>query len=362
MIMILYLEMGGGSRRGGEIYHHRLFQFLKQKFGETGVVGREPFPSKLTGALSHLLYNRRRVKEVRPRLVVVDIGTATRSLAAIMKARRLGAEILLVVQGERRLVLREPSLRLHIVKRCERYLLRHARIVMVNSSNTGALAESRGAQADKIVVARPGLECRRLPSRPSCPSEPPLKLLYVGAYSRVKGLLPLIEAMALLKDTQIELDVVGEKTRESDYWIRIQQVIESHRLSGRVRFHPFQDRKSMDGFYRRSHVLVAPSLFEGYGMVVAEAFCYGLPVIASEVGALPELVVHEQNGLLVPPADPAGLASSIRRLAEDKALRAKMSETNFERAGSLPDWADFETTLEQNLVPLIEPILTGPRS
>ena len=116
----------------------------------------------------------------------------------------------------------------------------------------------------------------------------------------------------------------------------------------------------MDEFYRRAHVLEAPSRFEGYGMVVAEAFCYGLPVIASEVGALPELVVHEQNGLLVPPANPVVLAGSIRRLAEDRSLRARMSETNFERAKSLPDWTDFEATLERNLVPLIEPILTSP--
>ena len=358
--MILYLELGASNRRGGEIYHHHLFQFLRQRFGETKVVGREPFPDKLKGPLSQLLYNRRRVKQVRPRLAVVDIGTATRSLAAIMKARRLGAEILVVVQGERRQVLKNPSLRLHIVNRCERYLLRHAGIVMVNSNSTGALAESRGARADRIVVAPPGLECEKLSSCPPRPSEPPLKLLFVGACSRVKGLVHLIEAVALLTDTHIELDVVGEKTREADYWMRIQQIVETQGLSDRVRFHPFQDRKSMDEFYRRAHVLVAPSRFEGYGMVVAEAFCYGLPVIASEVGALPELVVHEQNGLLVPPANPVVLAGSIRRLAEDRSLRARMSETNFERAKSLPDWTDFEATLERNLVPLIEPILTSP--
>ena len=56
-----------------------------------------------------------------------------------------------------------------------------------------------------------------------------------------------------------------------------------------------------------------------------EAFSVGTPVVATAVGGVPEVVVDDENGLLVPPADPAALAAAIRRLAGDPALRARLS-------------------------------------
>ncbi len=71
-------------------------------------------------------------------------------------------------------------------------------------------------------------------------------------------------------------------------------------------------------------VLCLPSISEGMGLVLLEAMFFGKPVVASSVGGVPELVRHEENGLLVPPGDPILMAASISRLLDDKALAARL--------------------------------------
>jgi glycosyltransferase involved in cell wall biosynthesis len=66
------------------------------------------------------------------------------------------------------------------------------------------------------------------------------------------------------------------------------------------------------------------SVSEGLGRVVLEAMARGVPVVATAVGGIPDLVRHEETGLLVPPRDPVALATSIRRLMQDGALRRKL--------------------------------------
>lgn len=71
-------------------------------------------------------------------------------------------------------------------------------------------------------------------------------------------------------------------------------------------------------------LFLMPSLWEGFGLVALEAMGKRLPVIASDISALPEVVVHQETGLLVPPKDPLALADAIRSLATDRSLRAHM--------------------------------------
>ena len=71
-------------------------------------------------------------------------------------------------------------------------------------------------------------------------------------------------------------------------------------------------------------VLLVPSLWEGFGLVVLEAMARRVPVIASRVSALPEVLVHGETGLLIEPRDVDGLAQAIARLLSDRALRKYM--------------------------------------
>jgi glycosyltransferase involved in cell wall biosynthesis len=73
-------------------------------------------------------------------------------------------------------------------------------------------------------------------------------------------------------------------------------------------------------------IFVLPSLNEGMGKVLVEAMALGKPIVASDVGGIPDLVIHNHNGLLVPPADVEGLVNSINELLHDPIKRKEMGD------------------------------------
>ena len=95
--------------------------------------------------------------------------------------------------------------------------------------------------------------------------------------------------------------------------------------------------------YGAADLLVLPSRTETYGMVVTEALARGLPVVAADVGGVPEALGHgaggTRPGLLVPPGDPAALAAALRAWLVDAGLRARLRRAARERRASLPAWS-----------------------
>lgn len=93
-----------------------------------------------------------------------------------------------------------------------------------------------------------------------------------------------------------------------------------------IRFLGSLNRDAMRAFYRAGDIFVCPSTWdEPFGLVNAEAMAAGLPVIASDAGGIPEIVQHEQNGLLTPKDDPDALASAILQLVDDAGVRQRMA-------------------------------------
>jgi glycosyltransferase involved in cell wall biosynthesis len=89
--------------------------------------------------------------------------------------------------------------------------------------------------------------------------------------------------------------------------------------------------RDMPALYRQHDILLFPTVREGFGLVAAEAMACGLPVVATDCAALPELVSDGVGGYLCPLGDSTGFSSRINRLAEDPALRARMGEYNRQR-------------------------------
>jgi glycosyltransferase involved in cell wall biosynthesis len=82
-------------------------------------------------------------------------------------------------------------------------------------------------------------------------------------------------------------------------------------------------------------IYVQPSLAEGLGTSVLDAMAHALPVVASRVGGLPEAVVHDETGLLVPPDDPSALAAAILELLHDPARARAMGQAGRQRVEEL---------------------------
>ncbi|MBA2691528.1 MAG: glycosyltransferase family 4 protein [Rubrobacter sp.] len=163
-----------------------------------------------------------------------------------------------------------------------------------------------------------------------------LRALCVAQWIERKGVLDLVEAWRMVDAPNASLELVGETDADPEYHSRVMEAIgedPSIIVSGKL------DDGSLAVAYANSDFFVLPSRFEGYGIVYAEALSFGLPIVACDVGPVPELVGGEA-GVFVSPRDEAGLSREIGNLLSDGGLRDRMSEAAIRRAGELPRWED----------------------
>jgi glycosyltransferase involved in cell wall biosynthesis len=152
-----------------------------------------------------------------------------------------------------------------------------------------------------------------------------------------KGHGVLVEALAQIRDLDWSLLAIGSVERDPATVQEIRRRISVAGLEERITLAGEKLPEAVGDAYRAADLFVLPSFYEGYGMVYAEAMAYGLPVIATTAGAIPETVPPEA-ALLVPPGDPLRLADALRWLISDRVLAARLS-AGAQAAGSrLPDW------------------------
>ncbi len=193
-------------------------------------------------------------------------------------------------------------------------------VAVSNEVRTSTLHNTR-IPPERVVMIRNGVDLRRLPAATAAPADV-LRVCAIGNLYRRKGYPFLLEALAIVRDQaiQMELDAYGDGPERGAL------VAMAHRLrvADSVRFHGLQpNASSLLGDY---HAFVLPSLVEGLPVALIEAMGAGLPVVATCVGGIPELVDDGVNGLLVAAADARGLASALAGLARDGALRARLGD------------------------------------
>ena len=165
------------------------------------------------------------------------------------------------------------------------------------------------------------------------------RLLCVAAVSHHKGHDLLVPALASLGSPQWRLSCVGTVTRSPDYVARLRRGLWAHGLHDRVAFTGPLHGRQLHAAYAGADLLVLPSRGESYGMVVTEALARGIPVLATEVGGVPEALGHAEAGLLVPPDDPARLAGALQSWLASPALRASLRAGARSRRTTLPSWS-----------------------
>jgi len=167
------------------------------------------------------------------------------------------------------------------------------------------------------IANRESAESNGCAPRPSALAPRPPVVLYVARMgNQWKGHRYLIEAMSGLPEAELWLVGDGEIRSELE-----QQVAELG-LANRVKF--LGQRSDVPQLLRQADVFCLPSLTEGLPLTVIEAMATRLPVVATSVGGLPELVVDGETGFLVEPKNPAALRDRLARLLSDRALRERM--------------------------------------
>ena len=163
----------------------------------------------------------------------------------------------------------------------------------------------------------------------------PLRVLYVGSLGQRKGLSYLFDA-AKLAGHSIDLTVIGTKPAEPCE--ALERALGPHRWFASLPHAAVLEQM------RRSDVLVFPSLFEGFGLVILEAMAQGVPVITTPHTAGPDIITDGVNGFIVPIRDAAAIAARLSELHGDRDHLAAMGAAARAKATAFT-WAAYESTL-----------------
>ena len=156
------------------------------------------------------------------------------------------------------------------------------------------------------------------------------RILFVGSLDPRKNPLGLLEACApMLRVGECTLALAGQFHAQSEYGRDVMKLAES--LPG-ITFLGFLDRDALASEFARSSLLVLPTFEDNCPMVVLEAMAAGIPVAASRVGGVPDLIEHEKDGLMFDPHKTADIRNSLERLAKDHVLRQALSSSGRAKA------------------------------
>jgi glycosyltransferase involved in cell wall biosynthesis len=196
--------------------------------------------------------------------------------------------------------------------------------VCVAESERRAGLRARTCRAGRTVVIHNGVELER-PRRPPGPAGAPVTLVSVGRLRPPKDFTTLVRAVAALDPGSARLRIAGDGPDRTAVATEVARL----GLDGVVEL--LGTRGDVDELLAGADLFVLSSDSEGFPMSVLEAMATGLPVVASAVGGVPELVRDGETGVLVPPRDSAALAGAIRRLVADPALRDQLGEAGRRR-------------------------------
>jgi glycosyltransferase involved in cell wall biosynthesis len=196
-------------------------------------------------------------------------------------------------------------------------------IVVASSFVRGTLKKAGPLQA-RVSVLPYGAPASRTSRTASTVKNFKLKVLFVGALSQRKGLSYLMEAAGQL-GSKIELTLIGRRISECR---PLDTALRVHRWIPSISHEALLEEMS------QHDVMVFPSLFEGFGLVILEAMSQGVPVIATPNTAAPDFVSDGDDGFIVPIRDADAIASKLEMLALDRDLLAAMSQAAIWKAAA----------------------------
>jgi len=185
----------------------------------------------------------------------------------------------------------------------------------------------------RIITLRNCIDIQTFHPNGACNAGQRVNILFLGRMGPSKGSSDLIEAIHCLEQGKLNLHVwmVGPEERNGDFQ-DAQQLLEKYHLADTCEILGPVDREQALQLYKEASLFVLPSYFEGLPMVILEALAAGLPIIATSVGGISELVRDAYNGFLFPPGNIEALAGALENLAGDANLRKIMGQNSREIA------------------------------
>lgn len=208
--------------------------------------------------------------------------------------------------------------------------------VLAPSHAVAALLRAQAAWGERLAVVPLGVTPRaehddapRGESRGESRGVPGPLVLYAGRFADINGTAELFEAIPRIaaRVPAARFVIAGglpENRKAEARWLRRWREQAPPALQPRVQFPGWLPADALSALYTEAALLLVPSWFETFGMVVLEAMLHGVPIAATRAGALPERITHERTGLLGPARDIAALVENAVRLLDDRPLATRL--------------------------------------
>jgi glycosyltransferase involved in cell wall biosynthesis len=224
-------------------------------------------------------------------------------------------------------------------------------VLLAPTPNTAQLLSENGLTAITVRTCGFGLEKHSSTVQPR-KADSILRLGYIGTFRQSKGVHVLLEAVRQLPAERIRLDLYGKIGQFPEYDRRLFELAKG---LPNVEFRGTFPNEKLPEVFAGFDALVMPALwYENSPLVLLSSFAQKVPVVASRVGSLADLVVHRKNGLLFEMGDPSSLVAQIRRLLDDPALISQL------RSG-IPEVKTVDENAAE-LFDLYEEVLTKARN
>jgi glycosyltransferase involved in cell wall biosynthesis len=220
----------------------------------------------------------------------------------------------------------------------EKQIYQNAAITFLRSSNVRrSLIEDYGCPAEKAVLVYAGSNAKvsRVKTKDTDYAKP--VILFVGLDWKRKGGPDLVEAFRLVRQEipGARLTIVGASP---DLQVPGCEVV------GKV------PPEQLNTYYQEADIFCLPTYLEPFGIAFIEAMTAHLPVVATRVGAIPDFVEQERNGILVEPGDIPGIARALLRLLKDPQLRRSFGEHSFQLTWDRYSWQAVGAKFRHNIL------------
>lgn len=301
----------GIEKREKETDGFEIYRLKGINFKVNGKITEYPYIPKLPSIL----------RKIKPDIIHAHSHLFLTTLSAIREAKKLNIPSVVSVHGvyaKRDIFIN--SLQKSYLYTIGRWIFKNATKIICETKSDAYEIMKYGANKKKIRIVPNAVDLDLFkPSKVK--SNEPL-FVWVGRFVPEKGLLYLIKAIELVvskyKDAKFVL--VGD----GPVLLSIRKMVNKSRLNRNVKFTGFLDSKSISNILSKATAFVFPSLKEGMPKAVLEAMASGLPIIASNIPGVNEVVKDKYNGLLVPPRNHHALAETIINIINDKGLVVKL--------------------------------------
>jgi len=199
-------------------------------------------------------------------------------------------------------------------------LIRSADIFITLSDFLFKLLNELGVAQERIRILPNGVDTNKF--KEGTNEKIPNLLLFVGRLDPKKGIPVLLASLKNLKKP-VRLVIIGPPSTYTQYSANVMKLIGtlSKKTNHEITYLGKVPINELIGWYQKASMVILPSIYESFPMVTMESLACGTPVVASNVGAIPEVVRDYENGLLVPPNNPTKLAEAIQYLLDNGSVR-----------------------------------------